>query len=193
MKLAVFAAVVIALTPVGAQQPFDSVDRETALRLFHERVEAHAALHRRLETPLLTLTPSRDMMKNYVARQLLADGIRKARRRARQGDIFTPGVAVVFRTMVAGALKGWDIEALLADLQSEPPDIDKGHLLVNEPLPDGVTHTVPGLLLHALPSLPDDVEYRIVDHDLVLWDIHADLVVDFLPNAFLPVEMTLLR
>jgi hypothetical protein len=42
------------------------------------------------------------------------------------------------------------------------------------------------------PELPEDVEYRIVNHDLVLWDIHADLVVDFLPNAFRAVELTLL-
>jgi hypothetical protein len=193
MKVSGIVVVVLtSLAPLGAQQ-FDSFDRETAVRLFSQRIAAYAALHRRLETPLLTLTPSRDMMKNYVARQLLAGRIRKARTRAAQGDIFTPGVAMVFRTMVAHALKERDIEALLVDLQREQPDIDANQLLVNEPLPDGATHEVPALLLQVLPPLPEDVEYRIVDHDLALWDIHADLVVDFLPDALRPLETTLVR
>ena len=42
-------------------------------------------------------------------------------------------------------------------------------------------------LLHALPPLPRELEYRIVDADLVLIDLRADLVVDILENA-MPVE-----
>jgi hypothetical protein len=55
---------------------------------------------------------------------------------------------------------------------------------VNEPYPEGATHEVPATLLQRFPGLPEDVEYRILDHDLVLWDIHADLVIDFVPFAF---------
>ena len=42
---------------------------------------------------------------------------------------------------------------------------------------------MPVILLHQLPPLPEDVEYRWLDRDLVLWDIHADLIIDFLPDA----------
>ena len=38
-------------------------------------------------------------------------------------------------------------------------------------------------LLHALPTLPEDLQYRIVDNDLVLVDLHASLVVDILEDA----------
>lgn len=57
-------------------------------------------------------------------------------------------------------------------------------------VPGGATHEVPAILLQRLPPLPEDVEYRILDHDLVLWDIHADLVVDFVPFAFGTVPTT---
>ena len=50
---------------------------------------------------------------------------------------------------------------------------------------------MPIVLLWALPALVNTVEYRIVNHDLVLWAIHANLVVDYIPNAFRPLETTL--
>jgi hypothetical protein len=42
---------------------------------------------------------------------------------------------------------------------------------------------MPIVLLQSLPPLPEDLEYRLLDHDLVLWDIHADLMLDVLPDA----------
>ena len=33
------------------------------------------------------------------------------------------------------------------------------------------------------PPLPADLEYRLVDYYLVLWDAHADLILDVLPDA----------
>jgi hypothetical protein len=34
-----------------------------------------------------------------------------------------------------------------------------------------------------LPQLPKEVEYRFVGRDLILRDVAANLIVDFLPNA----------
>jgi hypothetical protein len=190
MKTSLFA-VLIGLASFSVQQPPDVFDRDVAMRLFRERVDAYAALHRRLEAPLLTLTRTRDMRRNFVARQLLATAIRKARGRAQQGDIFSPDVAFVLRAVIRRALAGRDVETLLAELNEEHPEAHRLRAVVNEPLPRGTTHEVPVVLLMVLPELPEDVEYRIVNHDLLLWDIHADLVVDVLPNAFRAVEMTL--
>jgi hypothetical protein len=50
---------------------------------------------------------------------------------------------------------------------------------------DWATHETPMLLLHRLPTLPVDLEYRIVDHNLMLWDAHADSILDVLPEAIL--------
>ena len=43
---------------------------------------------------------------------------------------------------------------------------------------------VPPQLLAALPRLPAELQYRIIGNSLVLWDHHANLIVDFLPGAF---------
>jgi hypothetical protein len=41
-----------------------------------------------------------------------------------------------------------------------------------------------------LPSLPAELDYRIAAHDLLLWDIYAGIVVDFVPNAFVTRVVT---
>jgi hypothetical protein len=40
-------------------------------------------------------------------------------------------------------------------------------------------------MLAVLPPLPAELQYRIVGRSLVLWDFHADLIVDIMPGAFL--------
>ena len=42
---------------------------------------------------------------------------------------------------------------------------------------------MPPNLLAALPDLPEDLEYRIVNRDLILHDIDANIVVDVIDNA----------
>jgi hypothetical protein len=51
-----------------------------------------------------------------------------------------------------------------------------------------VAQLVPDAILRLLPALAEDVEYRTVNADLFLWDIHAEIVVDVLPEAVLIPE-----
>jgi hypothetical protein len=172
------------------EQSIERADREAALRVFHMRVEEYAALHRHLEGPLPPLTTTRNMLKNYIAQQRLASAIRKARAGVQQGAIFSPDVATVFRALIGDALEGQDVDAFLRELHSEHPGIEDVRPVINEPLPAETTHEMPIVLLHVLPALPEDVEYRIVHRDLVLWDIHANLVIDYVPSVFGQTETT---
>jgi hypothetical protein len=53
------------------------------------------------------------------------------------------------------------------------------HLKVNGIYPDAVAETTfPSMLLQKLPTLPDELAYRIMGRDLVLVDKKANLVVD---------------
>jgi hypothetical protein len=45
---------------------------------------------------------------------------------------------------------------------------------------------MPPELLQLFPSLPAHLEYRFIDRDLILWDSHANLIIDVIPNAFGP-------
>lgn len=42
---------------------------------------------------------------------------------------------------------------------------------------------MPTCLLIALPRLPPELQYAFVGRDLILRDVHAGLIVDFVPRA----------
>jgi hypothetical protein len=115
--------------------------------------------------------------RNDIASRVLA-----ARPNAKQGEIFTPPVAAYFRRQVTATLSGPEGQRIRSSLRRAEPV--KGRLQVNQHYPDKapLQSTPPSLLLN-LPQLPKDLEYRIVGHDLVLLDIGADLIVDFVPGV----------
>lgn len=109
--------------------------------------------------------------------------VRTARATAKQGDIFTPEIAGYFRHQIAATFNGFQGERIRASLRHAEP-VHNVPLAVNQPYPDGVPlqSTPPSILLN-LPRLPHELEYRIVGGDLVLHDIDANLIVDFVPHA----------
>jgi hypothetical protein len=178
--VAALAASYAWVAAAAAQQPGG---RHTALRLFEERVAAYAELHERLDAVLPPWEPSNDMHLIDVRRAYLASAIRRERVDARQGDIFEPAAAADLRGIIADALRGVDVELFLRGLYEEcempagyRPQVHAGY-------PHWATQEVPVVLLAALPALPAGIYYRLIDHDLLLWDVDANLIVDVLPDA----------
>jgi hypothetical protein len=98
-------------------------------------------------------------------------------------DIFTPDAAEAFVDAIAREFRGSMARNARATIQHGAP-IRNVHLAVNQLYPKTLPYTsVPPTLLLKLPQLPGEVEYRIVDHDLVLLDVKANLVVDILRGA----------
>lgn len=104
-------------------------------------------------------------------------------RQRRQGDIFEPSVAVAVRGTIADALREIDVDLLLRDLYAECEMPAGYHPQVHTGYPSWATHEVPFVLVSALPALPPGIYYRLIDHDLLLWDADANLIVDVLPDA----------
>ena len=48
---------------------------------------------------------------------------------------------------------------------------------------------MPTRLLLALPALPEELQYRFMNRALILWDVHAELIVDFIPDV-IPLKMS---
>jgi hypothetical protein len=169
---------------IGAARPQNPAGtRADALGVFDERLAAYAVLHQRLEASLAPMAPIIDMRSIFLARESLASAIRTARPNARQGDVFTPAVADVLRTVIGDALEGVDREALLRDLYLED-EVPPGYQpRVYDSYPRWATNEMPVVILHRLPPLPKDVVYRLIDHALVLWDVDANLIIDVLPDA----------
>jgi len=57
-------------------------------------------------------------------------------------------------------------------------------LAVNGRYPDTIPlSSVPPQILKALPPLPEELEYRFIQNSLILLDVHAHIIVDYLTAA----------
>ena len=172
MSVLMFCALVGAL----AQQPVDPL-RQT----FLERVDQYVALHRQLEGPDPHSVVT-DAEVLFARRQALGTAIRKARATAAQGDIFSPAIARQFRGLVADALKEGRVFNMLALVEEE--NRVRVPARVHGAYPAGRSIALmPPCLLAALPPLPPELAYQFVGRDLILWDVHAGLIVDIVPDA----------
>jgi hypothetical protein len=61
-----------------------------------------------------------------------------------------------------------------------PPGL---HPTVNETYTMLPLYRIPADVRLGLPKLPGELDYRLAGHDLVLWDIYAGIVVDFVPDV----------
>ena len=114
----------------------------------------------------------------------LAAELRAIRKDAKQGDIFTPQVADLFKRLMYPELKGPDAKETKQAL-GEEGEVAQGKLQVNATYPaTEPLATTPSNLLANLPQLPMEVEYRITNkRHLVLRDVDANVIVDFIYNA----------
>lgn len=153
------------------------------LQLFAAKVAAYADLHQRVDAAFPPWTPTEDVDGLFRRRAYLAAAIRAERPHARQGDIFDAVVGGDIRGIIAEALSGVDVERLLHGLYEDCETPAGYRPQVNARYPAWAIHEVPIVLLTALPPLPAAIQYRFIDHDLLLWDVDADLIVDVLPDA----------
>ncbi len=174
-----FMAVLSAWSGVAAPARAQD-DHGSAARIFTQRVERYVRLRARLEEPLPPFDPRRDPWSLLLTRRYLASAIRTARAYVKPGDIFGPPVDGLFHEVITRATDDIDIEGLV-DAGAESP-VD---LMVNEPVPDWALGPVPRKLLERLPAVPAGISYRLACGALVLWDEHAEILIDALPDAFI--------
>jgi hypothetical protein len=188
--VAAIAGATIATSP-AIQAPRETT-HQVALADFATRIYRYIDLRGLVMVTVPGLQVSPDPATIRRASDDLAAALRAARAGARQGDIFPPPIAAAFRAIVAGACDE-DARALLAGVIEEldvpmPPATVHGRWPIGTPVP-----TMPPDLLAALPRLPEWLEYRFVNRDLVLIDIDANLFLDFVPDAIPPLTAAAAR
>jgi hypothetical protein len=157
---------------------------ETA-RIFQEfvkRVEKYAALQKQAkrEVPPIGADTTPEMISNYQS--ALAAAIRAARASALEGDILFPEARSEFRRIIARELGGPAGAAARALITDDQPR--KIFLRVNATYPEDLPlAAVPPSLLMKLPGLSPELEYRFVNRDLILLDVSANLIVDFIRDV----------
>jgi hypothetical protein len=172
-----------AATPVLGAGWQENVNPDAKLlKDLQDRIDQYMELHKKLEKDSPPLKETKDPAKIIASQEALAKKIQAARSNARQGEIFTPEISRLVRRLLSPETKGPDgTETKKAINEDAPKDVQinvNAKYPEDEPLP-----TVPPNLLAKLPRLPEDLEYRIVRNHLILRDVHANLIVDFVPNA----------
>jgi hypothetical protein len=174
--LALVAAIIASATVHAQLEVIEPTPvEEQALEQFDRAIDDYVALHRRMERLLPPERMFDDAEELFAARDALRQAIVNARPNARRGDLFTASVSHVLRARLLRAIR-WhehDPADILADNRAERlpgtplPEI-------NEPFAWGLGAEMWPTLLRALPELSEELEYRFVDRDLVLVDVHAD-------------------
>jgi hypothetical protein len=168
----------------SSQSSTPAVNADAAtLADFKQRLTKYIDLQKHVADDSPPLKETSDPAKITAAKDALAAKLQAARKEAKPGDIFTPQVRALFRRLMYPELKGEDGPETKASIAGHdgPPAVPlkvNARYPASAPLP-----TVPPNLLARLPQLPEDVEYRIVGKDLILRDVDANIIVDFIPNA----------
>ena len=148
---------------------------------FQNRVEAYAALHKAAQGQLPALKQTNSAAAILNRQRLLGAEIRKKRQGAQQGSIFSPEISQEFHRLAGTVTHGPAAGRVEKSLKRAEPV--KLALRVNETYPQHVPlQSAPPTLLQNLPALPPELEYRVVGHALVIRDIGANLIVDFIPD-----------
>jgi hypothetical protein len=175
-------AATLATTPIADEAKATGVNPDAAvIQDFKTRVDAYLTLRKEAVKGAPPLKETKDPAKIKAAQDAMSAQIRAARVNAKHGDVFTPEITAKFRRLLYPEVKGddgHDAKAIIKD--DAPTNIP---LKVNAKYPDGASlPTVPANLLLNLPTLPEPLQFRIIDKHLILLDEDADVIVDYALN-----------
>ena len=161
---------------VGAE-PTDAV----ALKQFEAVLADYVAMRRRLADEIRGPIPNSSSVELNNASDSLAAAIQRARQDARVGDLFVTPVTRVLKRTVDAAARTKELREALATIDDEAPTVREPKIHLRFPGASQMA-TMPPTLLGVLPRLPKELEYRIIGRFLVLRDIDAALIVDYIPD-----------
>ena len=173
-----------ATTPPPAPSPGGSTTGSDAKAVadFQARLKEYSDLHNKLEKTLPPLPKETDPAVIDRHQRALEAQLRTARKAAKPGDIFTPEGQQLVRRVLAQIFRGAEGAKLKATINDENPSDVK--LAVNSRYPDDVpVSTMPPQVLAMLPKLPEELEYRFIGNRLILLDVHAHTVADYIENV----------
>jgi hypothetical protein len=178
-KIAITAVIVMAGVACAIARTTD--ERDPVLRDFQKRVASYVDVHKRVALQGAPMQSTSDPSITQATENALAARLKTARAAAKQGDIFAPPIAARLRQLMDPELRGRAAAETRSAIRDEPPPAFA--LKVNAVFPDGALPTMPANVLQVLPHLPEQLEYRIVNSHLVLRDVQAGIIVDYMSNV----------
>lgn len=155
---------------------------QAAFRSFNDAVARYVKLQQRIRTEVPGLVPNSTAKELTDASDRLAAAIRRARPRAVQGEFFDKEATRVIRQRISDELRSPSSTVAIESIDDESRPVVRPSIHLRFPEASEMA-TMPPSILRLLPPLPGELEYRIVGEYLVLRDIGAGLIVDFIPGA----------
>lgn len=153
-----------------------------ALATMNDRLKAYVALHTKIEGTLPKVAEDATLTQRDAVQRQFEKQLRAARAGAKQGDLFTPQAQPVIKRLIAAVFDGPEGLKLKSSIMDENPMGIK--LVINGRYPDNVPiSTMPPPVLQTLPKLAEGLEYRFVNDHLILLDVHAHIVADYIDNV----------
>jgi hypothetical protein len=152
----------------------------TGLAAFVAQAEAYVALQKKLGSTLdITLTETASQAEIASREKALGDAVRRARSTVKRGSIFNDNAARVLRRIVRADYR----QRTGQKKRLQEDEVPEFQPVLNQAYPStAALATFPATLLAALPKLPEPLEYRLVSNHLILRDIEANIIVDYVPN-----------
>jgi hypothetical protein len=168
-------------SPLKTQDARAASAETAALKQFDTAIAGYIALRRRLADELPRPVPNSTAVELNNVSDALAAAIQRRRPNAGVGDVFVAPVTPVFKRMVDDAVRATNLQHVLAEIDDEEPTVLAPKIHLRFPAASEMA-TMPASLLAVLPNLPKELEYRIIGRFLVLRDIDAALIVDYIPD-----------
>src|SRR5918993_408752 len=176
------ALVAPSLLSSSAPQPAGTTSADAAaIKQFDQAIANYLALRRGLGNEVAG--PVKDSTSTQLndASNALAGAIQRARANAQAGAIFSEPVAAIIKRRVADAVRAKKLGPVLANIDDELTANPALKVHLRLPMTEQLATMPPSLLL-VLPPLPKELEYRIVGRNLILRDVDASLVLDYIPG-----------
>jgi len=182
MNLAIAAGfwLIVGLAVAPASQL--PVNKQAAVMAqFDKNIQTYMDVRQKAVSAFQPLKQDADPKAISDREKALGEAIRTARAGVKPGNIFTPEIAKAFRAAVKADFRRRTAkgrQTMLDELPHFQP-------AVNQTYPaEWPLQTFPAPLLQNLPKLPPDLEYRFVSNALILRDVKANLVVDYVLDVF---------
>lgn len=177
-----FAAAFVACASAEVQKNQPNPNA-TVIADFLKRVNEYVAIHKKANSKIPHLPKEATPQQIDQHQRALGKLIAEARKTAKRGDIFTPGMEKITRKVLADVFRGPGGDQLKREIFEEYGQRDIVPK-VNGRYPDEVPiSTVPPGVLEALPKLPEELEYRFVGRYLILLDPRAHIIADYIERA----------
>ena len=155
-----------------------TVAQTPELAQFHDRIERYLAVRDRAEDAVEQR--GRNFRSIAPKERALREQIQILRADARRGDVLTPKTETLLRTLLSVPLKRVEAQENKAAIRDDGPDAFKPAINREYPSTEPLA-TMPPDVLRALPRLPKGLQYRFIPRYLLLYDVRADMIVDYMP------------